>query len=87
VVRVVEIEGISKEFCGGTHVSNTSEIGVITLTSVKTVASQIKRIEGLTGLKAYELLTEKRNSSHHLQMYLKHRKKKLLIKQKKHLRH
>ena len=60
VVRVVEVEGVSREFCGGTHVSNTSEIGIVVLTSVKTVASSIKRIEGFTGLKAYEFLNDKR---------------------------
>jgi alanyl-tRNA synthetase len=62
-VRVVQINKVSKELCGGTHVSNTSEIGVVVLTGVRAVASGVKRIEGLSGLKAYSFLNEKRNLS------------------------
>ncbi|MGB9694877.1 MAG: alanine--tRNA ligase [Caldisericaceae bacterium] len=61
-VRVVSIEEVSKEFCGGTHVSNTSEISLVVLTSFRTVASGIKRIEGLSGRSAYEFLSSYRRS-------------------------
>ncbi len=54
IVRVVEIPGVSKEFCGGTHVSNTNEIGLVLLLSFKSVASGIRRVEGITGKKAYD---------------------------------
>jgi len=54
VVRVVEIPGVSKEFCGGTHVSNTNQIGIVMLRSFKSVASGIRRIEGITGKKVYD---------------------------------
>jgi len=60
-VRVVHINKVSKELCGGTHVSNTGEIDVVVLTGVRAVASGVKRIEGLSGLKAYSFLNEKRN--------------------------
>jgi len=80
IVRVVEVEGVSKELCGGTHVSNTSEIGLVVLTSVKTVASQIKRIEGLTGKKAYEFLLEKRKLIATLENTLKTQEDKLVSK-------
>ena len=60
IVRVVEIPNISKEFCGGTHVSNTSDIHLVVLTSFKSVASGIRRIEGLSGEKAYQYLCKQR---------------------------
>jgi len=58
-VRVVDIAGISKEFCGGTHVSDTGDIHCVVLTSFRSVASGIKRIEGLSGKKAYQAILEK----------------------------
>ena len=80
VVRVVEVVGVSKELCGGTHVSNTSEIGIVVLKEPKTVASGIKRIEGLTGLKAYEFLTDKRKLIKLLEDTLKTQETKLVDK-------
>ena len=59
-VRVVKIDDISKELCGGTHVSNTNDIGVVVLSGVRAVSSGIKRIEGFSGLKAFQFLQEKR---------------------------
>ncbi len=53
IVRVVEIPEVSKEFCGGTHIGNTSEIGIVLLKSFRSVASGIRRIEGISGEKAY----------------------------------
>jgi len=60
IVRVVEVQGVSKELCGGTHVSASSEIGTVVLVSTKAVASGVKRIEAFTGRKAYGFLNEKR---------------------------
>lgn len=60
IARVVEVQGVSKELCGGTHVSASSEIGTVVLVNIKAVASGVKRIEAITGKKAYEFLTEKR---------------------------
>jgi alanyl-tRNA synthetase len=62
VVRVVDVAGVSMELCGGTHVRNTAEIGLMVLVSETGVASGVRRIEALTGAAAFALLKDRERS-------------------------
>ena len=48
-VRVVEVPGFSKEFCGGTHVPQTGEIGLFLLNAEQGISAGTRRVEALTG--------------------------------------
>lgn len=57
-VRMVQVEGVSAELCGGTHTGRTGDIGLIKITSEGSVASGVRRIEAVTGESALELISE-----------------------------
>jgi alanyl-tRNA synthetase len=56
---MVDIDGVSRELCGGTHVGGTSEIGLFHLTGETSSASNVRRIEAVTGPASAELFRER----------------------------
>ena len=70
-VRVVKIGSNSTELCGGTHVSNTGEIGLFKIISETSVAAGVRRIEATTGLGVLSLLAERDALLHEVAKELK----------------
>jgi alanyl-tRNA synthetase len=58
-VRVVTLGPRSKEFCGGTHVNNTEEIGVFAIVSEESIAAGTRRLTVVSSQKAYAFLKQK----------------------------
>ncbi len=80
VVRVVDMGGYSTELCGGTHVSNTSQIGIFKLISEGGVAAGIRRIEAITGMEVYRHINDLEENIYELSSILKTNKSNLIEK-------
>ena len=61
-VRVINVGEHSKELCGGTHVKNSTNIGLVVLTNESSIGSNLRRVEMLSGFTAYEFLLSAKTS-------------------------
>nr|WP_283805079.1 DHHA1 domain-containing protein [Lentilactobacillus rapi] len=70
-VRVVSIGDFSVEFCGGTHVKNTRDIGLFKIVSESGVGAGIRRIEAVTSKDAFKLLNDRNKELNQIASSLK----------------
>ncbi|MBA0050808.1 alanine--tRNA ligase [Streptomyces sp. AJS327] len=76
-VRVVTIGDFSKELCGGTHVRNTAQLGLVKLLGESSIGSGVRRVEALVGMDAYEFLAREHTVVSQLTELLKGRPEEL----------
>lgn len=71
IVRVVSINDYSKEFCGGTHLDSTGQIGLFKITAESAIAQGIRRLEAKAGTCALEHITKQENQLTKISQILK----------------
>jgi alanyl-tRNA synthetase len=76
-VRVVTIGDFSKELCGGTHVHNTAQLGLVKLLGESSIGSGVRRVEALVGVDAYTFLAREHTVVSQLTDLLKGRPEEL----------
>lgn len=84
-VRVVSMGDYSKELCGGTHVENTSQIGMFKILSENGISAGVRRMETVTGPAVYQLLNETSEEQKEALSLLKAADGDLIKKLKQHL--
>lgn len=82
-VRVVSIDSISKELCGGTHLESTGEIGAFVIKEIYSIGTGTKRIEALVGERAIEFLQNKRGIIEEISSILKSNPNEIISSLKK----
>jgi alanyl-tRNA synthetase len=76
-VRVVTIGDYSKELCGGTHVANTAQLGLVKLLGESSIGSGVRRVEALVGVDAYSFLAREHTVVSQLTQLVKGRPEEL----------
>ena len=71
VVRVVEMGDFSMEFCGGTHLDNTAQVGPFRIKSESSIASGVRRIEATVGKLSLEVMNKNQEMLFHAAQVLK----------------
>lgn len=71
IVRVISFGDVSVEFCGGTHVKNTADIGSFYIIKESGVSAGIRRIEAVVGASAFKYTKEQLNKLNELQAEIK----------------
>ncbi len=77
MVRVVFVDDFSKELCGGTHVSNTGEIGIFIITSERGVSAGVRRIEATTGTNVLKIFLDQSKMVENLSLKLSCQKEEI----------
>lgn len=80
IVRIIDIEGFSRELCGGTHVTNTGEIGLFKIVDEYSISSGVRRIEAVSGMESLIMVSELEKMIRDLSYILESPKEKLLEK-------
>jgi len=79
-VRVVSMGDFSKELCGGTHMHSTSNIGFFKIINEQGIGSGLRRIEAITGKKAFDFVSEQERIIHDISKRLQTNPEKALVK-------
>ncbi len=79
-VRILTMGEYSRELCGGTHVDNTSNIGLFKILSESSIASGVRRIEAITGMKVYEYINQMEDNIYEIANLFKSDKNNIIEK-------
>lgn len=79
-VRVINIDGASKELCGGTHLDNTGQIGILKILGESAIAQGIRRIEATTGRHALDLIHKMEDQIEKIAKIVKSPKDEMIVR-------